>query len=73
MPKGPKGEKRPADLNQRAAMIVRIAAGEDADPEAAPHGQAGGLIGGKARSKKLSPEQRRAIARRGAQARWKAD
>jgi hypothetical protein len=28
MPRGPKGEKRPADVNARAAMIARIATGE---------------------------------------------
>jgi len=28
MTKGPKGEKRPADLNRRAFDIVRIASGE---------------------------------------------
>ena len=36
MPRGPKGEKRPADTNQRAVMIGRIATGEieDAVPSA---------------------------------------
>ena len=28
MPRGPNGERRPVDLNQRVAMIVRIATGE---------------------------------------------
>ena len=28
MPKGPKGEKRPADVSQRAKLIVDIATGE---------------------------------------------
>ena len=27
MPKGPKGEKRPADVNARAVMIAKIATG----------------------------------------------
>ena len=38
MPRGPKGEKRPADTNQRAVMIGRIATGEieDAVPSANP-------------------------------------
>jgi hypothetical protein len=33
-------------------------------------GKLGGLKGGKARAKKLSPEQRSAIARQGGLARW---
>ena len=28
MPRGPKGEKRPTDVNARAVMIARIATGE---------------------------------------------
>jgi hypothetical protein len=28
MPRGPKGEKRPADVNTRAVVIARIATGE---------------------------------------------
>ena len=31
MAKGPKGEKRPADANQRAVMVARIATGEIED------------------------------------------
>jgi hypothetical protein len=33
-------------------------------------GRLGGLIGGKARAEKLSPEERKAIAKKAAQARW---
>jgi len=33
-------------------------------------GRQGGLIGGKARAKKLTPERRRQIARQAARARW---
>ena len=32
MPTGPKGEKRPADVNARAVMIARIAIGGITDP-----------------------------------------
>jgi hypothetical protein len=32
MPTGPKGEKRPANVNARAVMIARIATGEETDP-----------------------------------------
>ena len=31
MPKGPRGERRPADANQRAVMVARIATGEIED------------------------------------------
>lgn len=33
-------------------------------------GRLGGLIGGKARAEKLSPDERKAIAKRAAEARW---
>jgi hypothetical protein len=33
-------------------------------------GRLGGLKGGKARAKKLTPEQRSAVARKGAEVRW---
>jgi hypothetical protein len=33
MPRGPKAEKRPADVNARAAIITKIATGEIDDAE----------------------------------------
>lgn len=42
------------------------------DPNAVALGRKGGKKGGKARTEKLSPEERSAIARRGAEARWAA-
>lgn len=67
---------RPRDPNQLAKFIVDIATGEAEDtitptkrrPSAK---RAGGLAGSKARAKKLTPEERRDIARLAAQARWK--
>ena len=41
------------------------------NPAAVALGKLGGKKGGDARAKKLTPEQRQAIARRAAQARWK--
>jgi hypothetical protein len=41
------------------------------DPLAVELGRRGGLKGGKARSASLSPARRKAIARKGARARWK--
>lgn len=76
MAKGPKGEKRPADLNRRAFDIVRIAAGEvdetetGKDPAAVSLGRRGGLKGGKARANALTPKQRAAIAKKAAKSRW---
>lgn len=71
MPKGPKGERRPADLNKRAFSIVQIATGEASDPTEPPKGRKGGLKGGKARAHNLTPEQRKKIAESAAAARWK--
>lgn len=68
MPKGPKGQKRPADTNQRALAVVRIAIGDDVDPTEAPRGQAGGRAGGTARARTLTAERRLEIARKAAEA-----
>ncbi len=70
MAKGPKGEKRAADLNRRAFDIVRIASGEAANSIPA-RGRKGGAKGGAARAQVLTSEQRSAIARAAASARWK--
>jgi hypothetical protein len=61
------------DPNQIATLIVEAATDEDhivKNPAAVALGRLGGLRGGKARAKKLSPERRREIARKAAQARW---
>jgi hypothetical protein len=71
MPKGPKGERRPADLNKRAFAILQIATGETVDPGKPPPAAKGGKAGGPARAKALSPEKRKAIAEKAASARWK--
>jgi hypothetical protein len=74
MPKGPKGEKRPADVIGAAVMVAKIATGEIEDkPEDDGKDAAAkalGANGGKARAEKLNPGQRQAIARRAAQRRW---
>ena len=74
MPKGPKGEKRPADAVGAAVMVAKIATGEIED-ELADDGknkaaQALGQLGGQARAKKLSKKRRTEIASRAAQKRW---
>jgi hypothetical protein len=70
MPKGPKGQKRPADVIKNAVTVMRIATGEVEDHPASGR-RAGGLKGGAARARTLSAEERVDIARTAAQARWK--
>lgn len=61
-------------MNALAADIVAEATGDKADdgkdPLAVELGRRGGLKGGKARAKKLSPERKSEIARLAARARW---
>lgn len=72
LPKGPQGQKRPADAIGLAVMIGKIATGEiedDADASKAHHRE-GGKKGGAARATALTAEQRSEIARRAAAKRW---
>jgi hypothetical protein len=72
MPKGPNGEKRPADVNACAVMVAKIATGEVEDELPRMSGrQRSGKAGGKARAELLSKEERSAIARKAAGARWR--
>ena len=75
MPKGPQGQKRPADVIGNAVHVMRIATGEIEENNRASEGKEytrkGGLKGGKARAKALSPEKRKEIAQKAAKARWK--
>jgi hypothetical protein len=77
MPRGPKGQKRPADVIGNAVHVMRIATGEiqDAPPDDGkdPAAKALGKKGGAARSKSMTPERRAEIARRAAQQRWRKD
>ena len=50
---------------------VRVVADGDKDPAAVALGRRGGLKGGRARAMALSGEQRSAIARKAAHARWR--
>lgn len=74
MPKGPKGQKRPADVIGCAVMVAKIATGEieEENINGKEYARKGGLVGGKARAKKLSPKTRKEIAKKAAQARWAA-
>ena len=67
MPKGPQGQKRPADVIGAAIMVGRIATGEIEDAKGKP----ARAKGGKARAKALTAKERQEIAATAAQARWK--
>jgi hypothetical protein len=75
MAKGPRGEKRPADVNKRAVMIAKIATGEIEDVTTEDGKNAAavalGRMGGKARAKSMTSKQRVEIARKAAAKRWK--
>lgn len=80
MPRGPRGERRPEDPAAAAVMVVRLATEELSeeldetvkvkDPAAVALGRRGGLSGGASRAKSLSPEEKRRIAKKAADARW---
>jgi len=74
MPRGPKGEKRAADVIGAAVTVARIATGEieESTPQKQrkAHARKGGLKGGKARTAALSPERRAEIAKKAAVKRW---
>lgn len=73
--------KRPKDVNQLAKYIVDQSTGEvpkeeppqerEKNPAAVALGKLGASKGGKARAEKLSDEERKEIARKAAEARWK--
>ena len=74
-----KRPKKP-ELNQLAKFIVDEATDEtppeDIDEKkkaAIESGRLGGLKGGKARSEKLTPEERSRIAKKAANARWNGE
>jgi hypothetical protein len=72
MPKGPQGQKRPADVIGNAIKVAKIATGEiEEELSASPEQVEGGKKGGAARAKALSEQQRSEIARTAASARWK--
>jgi len=71
MPKGPQGQRRPADAIGCAIMVARIATGEITEVLKEPSGRArSGQAGSKARAEKLSQGERTAIAKKAAAARW---
>ncbi len=74
MPKGPDGQKRPADVVSNAVHVMRVLTGE-ADDDAPETGknkaaQELGKKGGAARAASMTPERRAEIARQAAAKRW---
>jgi hypothetical protein len=80
----PKGGrlKRPRDPAQLAKLMIDIASGEvedreptpeeqGKDPKAVSRGKLGGQLGGKARARALTKQQRSEAARKAVSARWK--
>ena len=73
-----KGKKKSRDVNVLASQIVEETTGEpkpkpedaNKNPAAVALGRLGGLKGGRARASSISPEQRKEIAKKAAQARW---
>jgi hypothetical protein len=75
MPRGPKGEKRPADVIGAAVMIGKIATGEIDEAATTEDGKnaaavALGRMGGKARAAGMTAKKRKEIAKKAAAKRW---
>jgi hypothetical protein len=82
--KKPRKKKRDSDFAVTAFRVVQEATGqvesepkqtepelvEGKNPHAVALGRLGGLKGGKARAAKMTPKQRREIAKKAALARW---
>ena len=74
-------KKKTEDINSIAASIVEQTTNKpisktsqekpkEKNPAAVALGRLGGLKGGKARAEKLTPERRKEIAKKAAEARW---
>lgn len=75
MPKGPKGERRPADVIGNAVKVMKILTGEEPEdfgPETGKSkaAQELGRAGGKKRAESMTPERRAEIAKKAAGKRW---
>jgi hypothetical protein len=72
MPTGPKGEPRPADVIGNAVHVMRVLTGEIEEEAKPKSGKArSGRAGAAARAARLSPDERKEIAKKAAAARWK--
>jgi len=74
MPKGPNGQKRPADSIGMSVMVARIATGEEEDTSyASKNRRKSGVAGAKARMETMSARERSEIATKAAEARWRRE
>lgn len=72
MPRGPQGQKRPADVIGAAVLVAKIATGDVTEKLQQATGKTrSGLAGAKARAENLSKEARSEIAKKAANARWR--
>ena len=72
MSKGPQGQKRPADVVGCAVSVAKIATGEAKEALGkVPGRRKSGKAGAAARAKALTADERSAIAKKAAVARWK--
>lgn len=72
MPRGPNGQRRPADAIGCAVMVAGIATGEQRDTTyAQPNKRRSGIEGAKARNDNLSAVKRSEVATKAAEARWR--
>jgi hypothetical protein len=75
MPRGPRGEKRPADVIGTAVKVMRIATGEEIEEFRTDRVKSAaaelGARGGQARAEKMTRERRVEIAKKAAAARWR--
>ncbi|MGH7039807.1 MAG: hypothetical protein ACREE4_05690 [Stellaceae bacterium] len=75
MPRGPRGEKRPADVIGMSVKVMRIATGEEAEELETDRVKSAaaelGALGGKARAAKMMPAERVEVAKKAALARWR--
>ena len=71
MPQGPQGQKRPADVIGAAVKVGRLSVGLDTEELKQPSGRVrSGHAGAKARAERMSEEERSAVAKKAAVARW---
>ena len=77
MPKGPKGQKRPADVIGNAVQVMKIATGQIEESATTEDGKSKAAVelgrkGGFARAKSISRVERVRIATRAATTRWES-
>jgi hypothetical protein len=68
LPKGPSGQKRPADVIGAAVLVGRLATGDETETPQKQRPQA--AAGGAARARILNSEERSKIAKKASNARW---